>query len=117
MLLFYELLFFYSQFNLGNAHDNALSRQDETIERHNKKLKKAHADHINTEERLTIAQESQGSSLPTIEKAKKASVRAAEAYQRAVTASLKVIGSGSGKVGLLLPQESATRHNIDRGSM
>ena len=117
MRLFYELLFFYSQFNLGNAHHNALSRQDEMIERHNKKLKKAHADNINTEERLTIAQESQGSSLPTIEKAKKASVRAAEAYQRAVTASLKVIGSGSGKVGLLLPQESATRRNIDRGSM
>lgn len=101
----------------SNAHHNALSRQDETIERHNKKLKKAHGDNIDTEERLMIVQESQGSSLPTIEKAKKASVRAAEAYQRAVTASLKVIGSGSGKVGLLLPQESATRRNIDRGSM
>ena len=73
--------------------------QDAAIERNNKRLKKAHTAKAETASRLLQAQMGAGSP----ERAALAVERARKQYDKALEASLQVVGSGSGKVGLLLP--------------
>ncbi|KAJ7257624.1 hypothetical protein C8J57DRAFT_1074290 [Mycena rebaudengoi] len=92
-------------------HHKTLSRQDTHIEMKNKRLRTAHDAKIKADEQLYTIQNQAGSQVQ-LERAYKAVDRAADGYVKALTASREVVGSGSGKVGLLLPS-----HGVPEGTM
>jgi hypothetical protein len=87
---------------LGNVTHKILEKQDQDIEHQNKKIKRAIEGVAATHEELE--RHVQGSSNPlTINRTEKKKEKAMAGYRKAVEASTEKIGTGSGKVGLLLP--------------
>lgn len=101
-----------------NAHHQMLVTKDDAIERHNKRLKKSHNFKVAADTRLQSIQD-QPTNPAGIEKALQTKARADIAYARATTASLQIIGSGSGKVPILLPSDIVSQRSssMSRGSM
>ncbi|KAJ7122723.1 hypothetical protein C8R46DRAFT_1238174 [Mycena filopes] len=86
----------------ADQHHKTLLRQDTQIEAHNKRLRTAHDAMLNANERV-YSTHSQSGSQVQLERVYKGAERAEDAYEKALAASKEVVGSGSGKVGLLLP--------------
>lgn len=72
----------------------------------NKRLAGAHLAMQKAEVRYVnfLSQDSQLSAGTTLKKAKKSWVRAQASYGKALSASSKLVGTGSGKVAILLPR-------------
>ncbi|KAF8887650.1 hypothetical protein CPB84DRAFT_1849819 [Gymnopilus junonius] len=84
----------------SNSHQKMFATQAVAIEHSNKRLKEAHQVKVDKESRLSQARIGKGSP----EHAALALQRATKHYNKALEASLQTVGSGSGRVGLLLPQ-------------
>lgn len=91
----------------GNAQHKKLAGQDAQIDGHNKKLKTSHDAKLSAQNRFETAL-SQGNPAQ-IERASKAMERAKSTYSKTIAASLDAVGSGSGKVGILLPPDAILR--------
>ena len=96
-----------------NSHHKTLVTQDSQIESANKKLKIAHASVARAEDRLL---ETQGQALANprsekyrmdLDKATRTRDNAGKAYAKAVDGSIETIGTGSGRVMVLLPSRAA----------
>lgn len=113
--------------SIGHSHHQVLASQDKAIELQNKRLKTAHTAKTAAFQRLHMHESNAGPSSATGQQmqASKAFERAAKAYEKAITGSLASIGSGSGKVGILLPANSEAIRRVSphkfqscsRGSM
>ncbi|KAJ7210349.1 hypothetical protein GGX14DRAFT_363314, partial [Mycena pura] len=82
----------------ATAQHRVLEKEDARIENQNKRLKAAYDSRNAAERRL-----SEGGSQVALERAVRGRDHAQNALEKAVTASRELAGSGSGKVGLLLP--------------
>ena len=83
-----------------------LIREDNKIENQNKKVQAAHDTWIRTKEKVDILTAAAGNSTTpsnTISKATKSLEKSNEALKRAVSGSMSLVGTGSGKISLLLP--------------
>ena len=95
-------------FSPVNSHHKTLTVQDAKIESANKKLKIAHASVDRAEDRLLKIQE-QALANPDekrqmeLSKATRSRENAGKAYTKAVDESMSTIGTGSGRVMVLLP--------------
>jgi hypothetical protein len=96
-----------------NNHHKALIAQDSKIESANKRLKAANASVNRAEERLFEAQR-RATNDPgnerlrsDLEKVTKTQANAGDAYTKAVDASISTVGTGSGRVMVLLPPQVA----------
>jgi hypothetical protein len=96
-----------------NSHHKTLVTQDSQIESANKKLKIAHASVARAEDHLL---ETQGQALANphsekyrmdLDKATRTWDNAGKAYAKAVDGSIETIGTGSGRVMVLLPSRAA----------
>lgn len=87
----------------GQTRHKVLSSEDLDISMHNKHLQKAQDARNKARERLAGLQEG----MAEYRKAKKALISAESGYEGALEASLGKIGSGSGRVRLLLPGVTA----------
>jgi len=96
-----------------NSHHKTLVTQDSQIESANKKLKIAHASVAWAEDRLL---ETQGQALANphsekyrmdLDKATRTWDNAGKAYAKEVDGSIEIIGTGSGRVMVLLPSCAA----------
>lgn len=90
----------------GNIRHKVLVAQDVHISKQNNKLRK-------TRDALDVAdarlQQQQGMSADVILKATRTRDTAKEAYEKEVAASVGLAGSGTGKLGLLLPPSAAVQ--------
>ncbi|KAJ7261654.1 hypothetical protein C8J57DRAFT_1514171 [Mycena rebaudengoi] len=86
----------------ANQHHKDFSKQDAHIENQNKKLRTASDRKLIAEEQLYLLHGHAGSQVQ-LERAYKAVEWASEGYEKALAASMEVVGTGSGKVGVLLP--------------
>ncbi|KAJ6453265.1 hypothetical protein DFH09DRAFT_964017 [Mycena vulgaris] len=91
----------------ANHHHKSLFRQDSRIEAQNKRLRTAHDAKLKADEQLYLIQSQPGSQLQ-LQRAYNAVDRASDGYVKALAASTEVVGSGSGKIGLLLPSNSGS---------
>ena len=96
-----------------NSHHKALVTQDSQIESANKKLKTAHASVARAEDRLVETQQ-QALANPhsekyraDLEKATRSQDNAGKAYSKVVDQSIGTIGTGSGRIMILLPSHVA----------
>ena len=87
---------------LGDATHKILDRQDQEIGHQNKKIKHALESAEATHEEFERCVQS-SSNDGVIGRAQKKREKALTAYQKAAAMSAEKIGTGSGKVGLLLP--------------
>lgn len=95
----------------GNAHHERLAAQDQEIERQNKRLQTA----FNGIQRVqTQFQENQDNIGLERTNSITAMERATEQYQRMVEKSRSILGTGSGKVGVLLPESEGSVLNLRR---
>jgi hypothetical protein len=92
-----------NQLLIGNARHKNLVHQDAKITQRNKKIKTIHVAKGKAEIRLSQAQRHNHSASDAVVKATRAYDRARSAFQRAVTESLALMGTGSGKVPVSLP--------------
>ncbi|KAH7918743.1 hypothetical protein BV22DRAFT_1051534 [Leucogyrophana mollusca] len=90
-----------------------LVAQDSKISTQNKKLKTAHSALSNASQRLTALQEAATSSITDITKVVTQRDRASAMYSKALEGSMGVVGTGTGKVGVLLPPTA--RDAIQKG--
>jgi hypothetical protein len=86
----------------ANHQHKSLAKQDARIQNKNKRLRAAHDLKMKAEEQLYTLRGRAGSQAQ-LELAQKAVERASDGFEKALAASREVVGSGSGKVGLLLP--------------
>lgn len=86
----------------ATTQHKVLSKQDTRIENQNKRMRTAYDAKIQAERKLQILQSGAGSQT-ALERALHAQDRTQEAFEKVVAASRELVGSGSGKVGLLLP--------------
>jgi hypothetical protein len=92
-----------------NAHHRTLTTQDAKIESANKKLKTAHASVGRAEDRLLEMQEKALTNPDNekrqvdLDKATRAQESARKAYTKALDESVSTIGTGSGRIMVLLP--------------
>ncbi|KAF8200102.1 hypothetical protein BJ912DRAFT_898089 [Pholiota molesta] len=94
----------------ADSQHKVLVSQDKTIELQNKRLKSAHTAKAVALERLLLHEAHAGPSTSGQQaQATRAFERAAQAYGKAVAESLANVGHGSGKVGILLPNDAAVR--------
>lgn len=94
--------------NVAASHHKVLVSQDKAIELQNKRLKTAHIVKTAAMQRLLLHESYAGPSSASGQRAQatKAFECANQAYDKAVAGSLASVGSGSGKVGILLPNEA-----------
>lgn len=99
---------------IDDDRHRSLDAQDTRLKSYNKKLKAAHTNQTKAENRLRTAIYANDTAV--IAKAQKARDKAAVAYSKALASSVDAIGSGSGKVAILLPPEQvvASRSIQDR---
>lgn len=88
---------------IGNAHHKNLVHQDAKITQRNKKLTTIHVAKGKAEIRLSQAQRHSHDGSDAVKRATKAYDKAKSAFRRAVTESLALMGTGSGKVSVSLP--------------
>ncbi|KAJ7676899.1 hypothetical protein DFH06DRAFT_976937 [Mycena polygramma] len=86
----------------AKQHHETLSREDARIETQNKRLRTAYDARTKANDQLYQLQVRAGSQIQ-LDRAYKAVDRANDSYTKALAASEEVVGSGSGKVGILLP--------------
>ncbi|KAF7294020.1 hypothetical protein MKEN_01448100 [Mycena kentingensis (nom. inval.)] len=86
----------------GQQQHRALAKADTRIDTHNKRLQKAHEAHLKAQHKYAMLRQTSANSQQ-LQRAMKARQRANDAYVSAVKASKDVVGTGSGKVGVLLP--------------
>ncbi|KAJ7437910.1 hypothetical protein B0H11DRAFT_1884881 [Mycena galericulata] len=89
----------------ANQHHKSLSRQDAHIETQNKRLRTAYDAKVKAAEQLYELQGRAGSQAQ-LERAHKAVDRTVDAFTKALATSTEIVGSGSGKVGILLPSSN-----------
>lgn len=99
---YFMWLLMHSFWLTGNAQHQVLVSKDQVIERQNKRLKKTHDSKVNADARLASLQ-IRASDAAALAKASKSKSRADDAYAKAQAASLQTVGTGSGKVAILLP--------------
>lgn len=95
--------------SVDNAHHERLTTQDQEIERQNKRLQTA----FNSVQRLQ-GQLQQNWTVPQHENAVDTMERATEQFRKMVEKSRSNLGTGSGKVGILLPESEGTALNLRR---
>jgi len=86
---------------LGKATHKILKKQDQDIEHQNKKIRRA-IEGVTTTHELECQVQGSSNHL-TVDRTKKKKEKAMASYRKAVEMSTEKIGTGSGKVGLLLP--------------
>jgi len=91
-----------SDYDLGEATHKILEKQDQDIMYQNKKIKRAMEGVTATHEELERFVQGSSSHL-VINRAEKKKEKAVAGYKKAIEMSTEKIGTGSGKVGLLLP--------------
>ncbi|KAH6890214.1 hypothetical protein BKA70DRAFT_1442199 [Coprinopsis sp. MPI-PUGE-AT-0042] len=92
----------------ATSKHKSLQVQDNRIEHTNKRLRTAEAVMVEKQGQYNLALSSLPSQSPSaIEKARRRAERASGAYSQAVSASMSIIGTGSGKAALLLPSDVA----------
>ncbi|KAF4593638.1 hypothetical protein EYR40_008426 [Pleurotus pulmonarius] len=89
---------------MANKRHNNLVSQDKAIEKRNKRLRTAHLTKARAEIRLSQVATSSTSKAHV----ESLCERADDSYTKAITASQEMVGKGSGKVGLLMPQGFAS---------
>ncbi|KAJ7199711.1 hypothetical protein B0H12DRAFT_1081347 [Mycena haematopus] len=94
----------------SNQHHKSLAKEDARIHNQNKRLRTAHDAKIRADDNLHVLYSSAGSQAQ-LQRAQNAAERAADGYVKALVASREVVGSGSGKVGLLLPSSGVPAEN------
>ncbi|KAK7015393.1 hypothetical protein R3P38DRAFT_2786885 [Favolaschia claudopus] len=92
--------------NIATQNHSKLVKQDGKIEAQNKRIRTAHTSKLKAEAQLASLNWTAGSQMQ-LTKAQNVLVRANEKFEKALAASMEVVGSGSGKVGLLLPSGAA----------
>lgn len=94
---------------VNNRHDIVASQDAKILER-NDKLTKAHVAKVSADAHLTtlLGARTTNASESNVRKAVARSERATHLYSKAVTGSLQAVGTGTGKVALLLPQDAIT---------
>ncbi|KAG6818704.1 hypothetical protein H0H93_002634 [Arthromyces matolae] len=92
----------------AQSRHKSLQSEDNNIETKNQRLQSAYQTQAQAQRRLEAAgysaHQAQSSNHGVVEKAAKSYQKASEGYARAVSDSLAMVGTGSGKVGLLLPR-------------
>ncbi|KAJ7194417.1 hypothetical protein GGX14DRAFT_576364 [Mycena pura] len=86
----------------ATVQHKVLSKQDIRIQNQNKRMRTVYDAKIQAEQKLQTLQSGAGSQT-ALERALHAHDRTREAFEKVVAASHELVGSGSGKVGLLLP--------------
>src|ERR1700761_7520688 len=87
---------------LANSLHKSLSKEDTRIKAQNKRLRTACDAKFRAEGHLDVVMYGAGSQIQ-LDRAAKAVARANDEYEKAAAASADLVGTGSGKVGLLLP--------------
>ena len=82
-----------------------LMREDNKIENQNKKVQAAHDTLIRIKEKVLVdnLQVTASGNSTTPSKATKSLEKSNEAFERAVGGAMSLVGTGSGKISLLLP--------------
>lgn len=91
------------------THHNMLMREDNKIEDQNKKVQAAHNTLIKSKEKvdnLTAAAGNSTTPSNMLSRATKSLEKSNEAFEKAVGGAMSLVGTGSGKVPLLLPVEA-----------
>lgn len=92
---------------LVNVQSKVLQKQDSTLETLNNKLKHAYDSKESAENGYLLTLDGRHSEIQ-IEQAARKNERASQVYEKALRASLSGVGTGSGKVGILLPPDIST---------
>lgn len=87
---------------LANIHSKVLKRQDDVLHSRNSKLQEAYNQKVSAEHDYLLTLDGKHSDKQ-IEQASKKKDSKTKLYEKAITESLSGIGTGSGKVGILLP--------------
>ena len=98
----------YEMFPVVITHHNILMREDNKIESQNKKVRAAHDTLIRIKEKVDKVsapgtRNSSTSLVNMLSKATKSLEKSNEAFEKAVGGGMSLVGTGSGKVPLLLP--------------
>ena len=90
------------------AHHNTLMHEDNKIENQNKKVQAAHNTLIEIKEKVDSLTAAGNSTTPSnmLSKATKSLEKSNEAFEKAVGGAMSLVGTGSGKIPLLLPVEA-----------